>query len=54
MQGRTDCGVFRVWGYTNQGWKLLERREMPLCKGLEPHEWVRTYFAPTGGAGQDE
>lgn len=52
--GRADCGTFRAWGYTDNGWQLLERREMPLCKGLEPHNWIRTHFTPTDGAGPDE
>lgn len=53
-QARSDCGIFRAWGYTGQGWVLLERREMPLCKGLEPDEWIRTHYSPTEGAGPDE
>jgi hypothetical protein len=54
QDGREDCGTFRAWGYTNNGWQLLERREMPTCKGLEPSEWIRTHFMPTDGAGPDE
>lgn len=52
--GRADCGTFRAWGYTDNGWQLLERREMPLCKGLEPTDWIRTHFTPTDGVGPDE
>jgi hypothetical protein len=52
-QARSDCGTFRAWGYTRQGWFLLERREMPLCKGLEPDEWIRTHHTLTEGTGPD-
>lgn len=52
--GREDCGTFRAWGYTGNGWHMLERREMPLCKGLMPDQWIRTHYTPTDGAGPDE
>ena len=45
--GRSDCGIFRAWAYTDNGWQLIERREMPLCLGLEPADWIRTHTAPT-------
>ena len=51
---REDCGSFRAWGYTDSGWQLLERREMPLCKGLRPNDWIRTHHTPTDGTGPDE
>jgi hypothetical protein len=54
LNGREDCGTFRAWGYTENGWHLLERREMPLCKGLSPDNWIRTHYTPTDGAGPDE
>lgn len=54
LNGREDCGTFRAWSFTTNGWHLLERREMPLCKGLPSKEWIRTYYAPTDGAGPDE
>lgn len=39
-----DCGVWRRWATTRAGWKLVERREMPVCgSGLEPADWIRTY-----------
>ncbi len=53
-KGREDCGSFRAWGFTESGWQLLERREMPLCMGLDPADWIPTYYAPTEGAGPDE
>lgn len=53
-QARSDCGTFRAWGYTAQGWVLLERREMPLCRGLDPDRWIRTYHRSTLGAGPDD
>lgn len=40
---KQDCGTFRAWGYTDAGWQLLERREMPDCVGLSPVDWIRTY-----------
>ncbi|MFM5907921.1 MAG: DUF1176 domain-containing protein [Novosphingobium sp.] len=54
VKGHEDCGVMRAWGFTAQGWRLLERREMPLCRGLAPSDWIRTHFEPTGGSGPDE
>lgn len=54
QQGREDCGTFRAWGFTTNGWQLIERREMPVCKGLAPADWIRTYYQPTDGAGPDE
>jgi hypothetical protein len=54
QKGHTDCGTFRAWGFTNLGWKLLERREMPVCKGLNPDDWIRTHFESANGAGPDE
>ncbi len=54
QQGREDCGLFRVWGYTSQGWYLSERREMPICKGLGPADWLRTYSMPLAGVTLDD
>jgi hypothetical protein len=54
LNGREDCGTSRAWGYTQNGWHLLERREMPLCKGLSPDNWIRTHYTPTDGPGPDE
>lgn len=54
QNGREDCGTFRAWGYTTNGWHMIERREMPLCKGLTPDQWIRTHYTPTDGAGADE
>ncbi|TAG01936.1 MAG: hypothetical protein EAZ43_10575 [Betaproteobacteria bacterium] len=53
-EGREDCGTFRAWAYTNRGWQLVERREMPLCNGLAPSDWIRTHYLPTGGATSNE
>jgi hypothetical protein len=38
-----DCGTFWVWGWTDSDWHLLERREMTVCKGLDPPDWLRTF-----------
>ncbi|RDV07269.1 hypothetical protein DXH95_07865 [Sphingorhabdus pulchriflava] len=54
LNDREDCGIFRAWGYTQNGWHLIERREMPICRGLSPSEWIRTYHAPIDGTGPDE
>ncbi len=48
---REDCGIFRAWGYTAHGWRLLERREMALCMGLPPEHWIRTHTEASSGAG---
>ncbi|MCW3834699.1 DUF1176 domain-containing protein [Sphingomonas canadensis] len=48
--GREDCGIFRAWAYTAAGWRMAERREMPVCRGLAPPDWIRTYRAPAEGA----
>lgn len=44
--GRDDCGVQRAWGFDGREWFLLERREMPVCLGLSPPDWIRTYISP--------
>ncbi len=54
IEGREDCGIFRSWGYTENGWQLLERREMPSCQGLNPSQWIRTHYTQTTGSGPDE
>lgn len=54
LDGREDCGTFRAWGFTASGWQLLERREMPLCNGITPDQWIRTHYMPTIGGGPDE
>jgi Protein of unknown function (DUF1176) len=38
-----DCGTFWAWGLTDFDWHLLERREMPVCNGLDPTDWLRTF-----------
>lgn len=52
--GHGDCGVMHAWGYTALGWHLMERREMPLCMGLEPGDWIRTFHRSLAGGGPDE
>jgi hypothetical protein len=54
LDGREDCGTFRAWGYTSNGWHMIERREMPICNGLMPDQWIRTHYTPTDGVGPDE
>lgn len=44
--GREDCGTQRAWGWDGGTWFLLERREMPVCAGLSPLDWIRTYASP--------
>jgi hypothetical protein len=42
-----DCGSMRAWGLTQFGWRLIERREMPVCAGIAPDLWIQTHFLPT-------
>ena len=44
-----DCGVFERWGHVGTGndFVLVERREMPVCKGSGPAHWIQTYRADT-------
>lgn len=51
---REDCGVLRVWGFTGRGWQLVHRGEMPVCRGLEPPEWIRTHVMPSHPEGHDD
>lgn len=44
--GREDCGIRRAWSWDGATWFLLERREMPICVGLSPSDWIRTYASP--------
>lgn len=53
MPGHADCGTFRAWGYTPDGWQLLQRSDMPLCRGLEPEDWIITWHLPSAGLGPD-
>lgn len=41
--GREDCGIQRAWAFDGHAWYLLERREMPVCGGLDPADWIATY-----------
>lgn len=43
---REDCGIQHAWGWDGKAWFLLERREMPVCIGLAPPDWIRTYASP--------
>ncbi|MCW1401917.1 DUF1176 domain-containing protein [Novosphingobium sp. MW5] len=52
--GREDCGTLRVWGFTAHGWQLVHSSEMPLCRGLGPPDWIRTYITPSHPEGHDE
>jgi Protein of unknown function (DUF1176) len=47
--GREDCGTMWAWGFTTNGWQLLERREMPLCRSMLPDRWIRTHAPVPGG-----
>jgi hypothetical protein len=49
-----DCGSMRAWAFTQFGWRLIERREMPVCAGLKPDIWIQTHFLPTDSAPRDE
>jgi hypothetical protein len=44
-QGREDCGIARAWGWDGAGWALLERREMPVCGGLDRADWIPSWGA---------
>jgi hypothetical protein len=44
-----DCGVFERWGYERSAnhFVLVERREMPVCSGIEEANWIRSFRADT-------
>lgn len=44
-----DCGEFERWGHVggDEGFVLVERREMPVCTGIPEAHWVRTWRADT-------
>jgi hypothetical protein len=44
-----DCGVLERWGHQRSVRKfvLVERREMPVCVGINEAHWIRTYRADT-------
>lgn len=44
-----DCGVQERWGHTGTAneFRLVERREMPVCIGIGQQHWIRTYRADT-------
>lgn len=41
-----DCGRAMVWGWTGEAFVLIERRIMPVCKGLATGDWIVTYRRP--------
>lgn len=41
-----DCGIYRSYGWTVKGLKLIETRFMPVCgTRLDPEDWIVTYQA---------
>lgn len=38
-----DCGTTWAWGWSAEGWILLERRETPACEGRPSADWIATY-----------
>lgn len=52
--GHEDCGTLRVWAFTDHGWQLVHRSEMPLCRGLDHRHWIRTHVTPSQAEGQDD
>lgn len=41
-----DCGVAERWAFTKAGaFRLIERREMPVCRTAGPAHWIVTYRA---------
>jgi hypothetical protein len=41
-----DCGIYRSYGWTVKGLKLIEKRFMPVCgTRLDPEDWIVTYQA---------
>lgn len=50
-----DCGIYRSYGWTEKGLKLIEKRFMPFCgTGIAAEDWIITYQAAllngSGGA----
>lgn len=43
MDTSQSCGASWVWGNTAQGFVLIEKRVMPLCRGVPIHEWIPVY-----------
>ncbi|MXO71964.1 DUF1176 domain-containing protein [Alteraurantiacibacter buctensis] len=56
MQGREDCGISAVWGWTGQEWVVVEQRIMTLCRGLAvsdwPVSWRRLSRSARAGSGE--
>lgn len=51
-----EGGVSHVWGWTQQGWQQLERRELDLSGALAlvpEHQWLRT-FQSAGAVASNE
>lgn len=46
-----DCGTIDRWGHVGNRarFALVERREMPICTGINEAHWIRTYHAETSG-----
>lgn len=40
-----DCGWQRRWGWTGQGFAMIDSIEMPACIGIVRSQWLQTYRA---------
>jgi hypothetical protein len=45
--GRADCGITEAWAWEGEAFAMIDRREMPVCRGIPQKHWIVTYRADT-------
>src|SRR5579883_284202 len=44
-RGIADCGQASDWAWDGHGFRLIQSRQMPTCKGVAPNDWAVLYRA---------
>jgi hypothetical protein len=44
-RGMADCGQSSDWAWDGRGFRLIQSKQMPTCKGVAPNDWAVLYRA---------
>jgi hypothetical protein len=44
-RGIADCGQSSDWAWDGHGFRLIQSKQMPTCKGVAPNDWAVLYRA---------
>jgi Protein of unknown function (DUF1176) len=44
-RGIADCGQSSDWAWDGRGFRLIQSKQMPTCKGVAPNDWAVLYRA---------